>query len=83
MKLTKQFWKWLSQVLALGILIVRADLVVVLFKLLPIVDITPLYPLITVFVVIVITWGAWLTWRGYIGFCQRMDFLMDDTRFRW
>ena len=83
MKLTKKFWTWFSQVLALGIFLLRIDLVIDFIKLFPIADPSGLYPMIILLASIVMFWGAWLAWRAYVGFYRKMDFLFDEPVYRW
>lgn len=83
MKLTKKFWAWLGQVLALGIFLLRIDLVVGFIKILPITDLSGLFPMVLILASVVTVWAAWLVWRAYTGFCRKMDFLIDENTYRW
>ena len=83
MKLTKKFWIWVSQVAALVILILRVDLIIGLFKIVPNFDLSQLYLEIALLTAIVILWILWLVWRCYVGFYQKMDFLIDENDHRW
>jgi|GEM_PF-5401052 hypothetical protein len=83
MKLTKKFWIWVSQVAALVILLLRVDLIIGLFKIVPNFDLSQFYPEIALLTAIVILWLLWLVWRGYVGFYQKMDFLIDENDRRW
>ena len=83
MKLTKKFWMWVSQVATLIILLLRADLIIGLFKIIPNFDLSHFYPEIALLTAIVILWLLWLVWRGYVGFYQKMDFLIDENDRRW
>ena len=83
MKLTKNFWKWAGQVTALFFLLVRADLIVQLLKLIPNADFSQLYPEVAIIVLIVAAWAAWLVWRAYEGFYRTMDFVIDENDHRW
>lgn len=84
MKLTKKFWIWVSQVFALIVLLIRADLVLQLFKLVPNADVSQAYPEIAGFAVFIGLWVVWLVWCAIKGFSGEMAFLLDpNDRRHW
>lgn len=83
MKLTKKFWAWVSQFFALSLLILRADLVLQLFKLIPGADLSQSYPIIIGFVLFAAIWFLWLINCAWDGFYVTKDFLFDVDHHRW
>lgn len=83
MKLTKKFGAWVGQILALLIMIFRAEMLVELVKLIPHADVSQLYPVIGALAVIIVLWVLWLVRCGIKGFSGEMNFLFDARDRRW